>query len=97
MGFETNPPPGRPALLDCLRAAIQLHKAGGRVEAVRSGDDNDREAAQRSSLLKLAKSAIELHAVSLARDVLPRTDDGHSKPLIVALTALNTIRKREGV
>jgi hypothetical protein len=50
----------------------------------------------RSSLLGLAKSALELHAKGLAQDVLPRTDDERSKPLLVALTALETIKRNEG-
>jgi hypothetical protein len=50
----------------------------------------------RSSLLKLATSAIELHAKGIANDLLPRTADERSKPLLVALTALETILRNEG-
>jgi hypothetical protein len=51
----------------------------------------------RSSLLRLARSALELHVKGLTKGVLPRTDDGHSKPLLVALTALQTIERNTGV
>jgi hypothetical protein len=51
---------------------------------------------RRSSLIKLALGAINLHATSLANDVLPRTEDERSKPLLVALTALETIIRNEG-
>jgi hypothetical protein len=51
---------------------------------------------QRTSLIKLALGAMNLHATSLAKDVLPRTDDERSKPLLVALTALETIIRNEG-
>jgi hypothetical protein len=50
----------------------------------------------RCSLLRLAKSALELHAKGIAEDVLPRTEDERSKPLLVALTALRTILRNEG-
>jgi hypothetical protein len=52
---------------------------------------------QRTSLIKLALTSLDLHATSLAKDVLPRTDDERSKPLLVALTALETIIRNEGV
>jgi hypothetical protein len=97
MGFETQGVPGKPNLLDCLRAAVRLHKQGGVVAAVRSGDDNDRDAATRSSLIKLAKASIDLHARGVEAGILPRTADERSKPLLVALTALATIRNDEGV
>jgi hypothetical protein len=51
---------------------------------------------QRSSLIKLAVGAINLHATGLANDMLPRTEDERSKPLLVALAALQTIAKNEG-
>jgi hypothetical protein len=51
IGFETAPIPGKPDLLSCLSAAYRLYKAGGNVAAVRTADDNDREAAQRSSVV----------------------------------------------
>jgi hypothetical protein len=93
MGFETQDIPGKPNLLQCLRAAVRLHKAGGNVAAVRSGDDPDREAAQRSSLLKLALTATELHAMTALRGI--SFEDGKS-PLAVACAALAAIRKNEG-
>jgi hypothetical protein len=52
--------------------------------------------AQRSSLIRLAKSAIDLHAKGVEAGVLPRTDDERSKPLLVALSALQTIIRNEG-
>jgi hypothetical protein len=51
--------------------------------------------AWRSSLLKLANSALALHAKGIANDVLPRTDDGRSSPLLLALTCLQTIAKND--
>jgi hypothetical protein len=96
MGFETQGVPGKPNLLDCLRAAIKLHKAGGVVSEVRTSDDNDREAATRSSLIRLAKASIDLHARGIETGILPRTPDERSQPLLLALTALATIRKNEG-
>jgi hypothetical protein len=86
--------PGRPNLLDCLKAAYRLHKAGGAVEAVRSGDDLDRDAATKSSLLKLALRSVELHAMTKARDIT--FEDPTKTPLAVACAALATIRKNEG-
>jgi hypothetical protein len=52
--------------------------------------------ARRSSLIKLAYSAMTLHSAGFAKDVLPRTEDERSKPLLVALTAMETIRSNEG-
>jgi hypothetical protein len=46
--------------------------------------------AQRSSLLKLASSALDLHLVSLAKGVCPRDHDGGSQPLAAAAAALAT-------
>jgi hypothetical protein len=51
---------------------------------------------QRSSLIKLAASAINLHKKGIEHDVLPRTHDERSQPLLVALTALKTILRNEG-
>jgi hypothetical protein len=51
---------------------------------------------RRSSLIKLALGAINLHAKGIANDMLPRTEDERSKPLLVALTALETIIRNEG-
>jgi hypothetical protein len=48
---------------------------------------------RRIALLKLALNATELHAKSLAADMLPRTEDERSQPLLVALTCLQTIRR----
>jgi hypothetical protein len=89
MGFETDPVPGKPSLLECLRAGARLYKQGGVV-------DPDRDAATRSSLIKLAKASIDLHARGVEAGILPRTADERSKPLLVALTALNTVRRNEG-
>jgi hypothetical protein len=96
MGFETDPIPGRPDLLSCLSAAYRLYKAGGNVAAVRSADsDNpDRAAAQRTSLLKLACTSVELHKTALARGI--SFEDPSKSPLAVACAALATIRKNEG-
>jgi hypothetical protein len=47
--------------------------------------------AQRSSLIKLAATAFDLHLVSLSKGVCPRDDDdGGSQPLAAALAALKT-------
>ena len=43
---------------------------------------------QRSSLIKLAASAIDLHVSALARGVCPRDDPGGSPPLAVAAACL---------
>jgi hypothetical protein len=51
--------------------------------------------AQRSSLIRLAKSAIELHAVAMAKGVKPWADG--EGPLSVACAALKTVAKNEGV
>ena len=74
--------PGRPTLLECLRAAIQYHK-----------EQNNPNAATRSSLIKLAATAIELHKKALANGI--PFADGKS-PLAVAVAALETVRKNEG-
>jgi hypothetical protein len=83
--------PGRPNLLDCLKAAIELHKQGGVVSELRSSDDPD-EAAQRTSLLKLALRSVELHAMTKARGI--EFEDGKS-PLAVAVAALSTVRRND--
>jgi hypothetical protein len=75
--------PGRPTLLECLSAAVQYHK-----------EQNDPHAATRSSLFKLAFSAIELHKKALANGI--QFEDGKS-PIAVAVTALRTIARNEGV
>jgi hypothetical protein len=76
--------PGRPTLLECLRAAVQYHQ-----------EQNNPRAAQRSSLIKLACSAIDLHAIAMAKGVKPWPDG--EGPLAVALTALQTVARNEGV
>jgi hypothetical protein len=48
---------------------------------------------EQRSLVKLAHSAIRLHASALAKGVVPRTEDGASQPLALALTSLNTVMK----
>jgi hypothetical protein len=55
-----------------------------------NGEFDPQRAAQRSSLIKLASSALDLHVSALARDVCPRDDEGGSQPLAAALTALKT-------
>jgi hypothetical protein len=52
---------------------------------------------RRASLLKLALSAVELHSKCLALGEVPRSEDERSEPLLVALTALETIARNEGV
>ena len=44
--------------------------------------------AQRSSLIKLAASALDLRVSALARGVCPREDQGGSQPLAVAAACL---------
>jgi hypothetical protein len=56
---------------------------------------SEQSAATRSSLLRLGCSALQLHAAALAKDCVPRTDTGESKPLLVALTCYQTIAKGE--
>jgi hypothetical protein len=51
---------------------------------------SEQHSAQRSSLIKLARSALDLHLVSSAKGVCPRDDDGASQPLAAALAALKT-------
>jgi hypothetical protein len=46
--------------------------------------------ARRSSLIKLASTAFDLHVASVAKGVAPRDDAGGSEPLAVALAALKT-------
>jgi hypothetical protein len=53
------------------------------------GDFDPARAAERSSLIKLASTAFDLHISSLARGVCPRRDGG-SEPLALALAALKT-------
>jgi hypothetical protein len=51
----------------------------------------------RSSLIHLAHASIELHAKALAKGLrLPRAQDGGSKALAAALTALQIVVKDEG-
>jgi hypothetical protein len=52
-----------------------------------------RVVAQRSSLIKLASTAFDLHLAAVAKGVAPRGDDGGSEPLAVALAALKTANK----
>jgi hypothetical protein len=55
------------------------------------GEFDPQRNAQRSSLIKLAHSAFDLHLVSVAKGVCPRdADDGGSQPLAAALAALKT-------
>jgi hypothetical protein len=75
--------PGRPTLLECLRAAVQYHN-----------ELNNPRAATRSSLLKLALTSIELHKKALEKGVAPWPDG--KGPISVALAALETVRKNEG-
>jgi hypothetical protein len=50
---------------------------------------------RRSSLIKLASTAFDLHISATAKGVTPRDDDDGSQPLAVALAALATANKRE--
>jgi hypothetical protein len=75
--------PGRPTLLECLSAATQFYN-----------EQNDPRAATRSSLIKLAVTSIELHKKALANGI--EFEDGKS-PIAVAVTALRTVAKNEGV
>jgi hypothetical protein len=76
--------PDRPSQLELMRAAIQLHK------------EWPARMATRSSLIKLAHSAVRLYASSLAKDCVPRDEHGHAMPLVLAITCLQTIRQRYG-
>jgi hypothetical protein len=49
----------------------------------------------RSSLIRLARSALDLHVSSLAKGVCPRDDDGLSQPLSVCVTALKTALRNQ--
>jgi hypothetical protein len=57
-------PPGRPPLCELLKAAIQLHNEGA----------DGHRAAQRSSLLKLALTSVDLHKVAMLKGVKPWRD-----------------------
>jgi hypothetical protein len=85
MGFETASVPGHPTWLEVALDAIAKHKAQG----------EDRDGATKSSLLKLALTSIELHKTALAKGIKP-WEDGKG-PMSVALAALRTIAKNEGV
>jgi hypothetical protein len=74
--------PGRPTLCELLAKAVQEYH-----------QQNDPRAAQRSSLIKLAYSAIELHKKALAKGI--PFEDGRS-PIAVAVTALQTVRRNDG-
>jgi hypothetical protein len=49
----------------------------------------------RSSLIRLARSALDLHIASLAKGICPRDDDGLSQPLAVCVTALRTALRNQ--
>jgi hypothetical protein len=55
-----------------------------------AGEFDPQRKAERSSLLKLASTALDLHVSAVARGVCPRDDDGGSQPLAAALAALKT-------
>jgi hypothetical protein len=76
--------PGKPSLCELLKAAVQIHN-----------EQNDGSAATRSSLLRLAKSALELHVKAMENNVAPWPDG--KGPLSVAVTALKTVARNEGV
>jgi hypothetical protein len=60
------------------------------------GDFNRQRNAQRSSLIKLAATAFDLHLAAVHKGVCPRDDDdGGSQPLAAALAALKTATNRE--
>jgi hypothetical protein len=75
--------PGKPSLCELLSKAVAEYNA-----------QNDPGAATRSSLFKLAFSAIELHKKALANGI--EFEDGKS-PIAVAVAALRTVAKNEGV
>jgi hypothetical protein len=76
--------PGKPSLCELLSKAVREYNAA-----------NDPGAATRSSLIRLAKSAMDLHVKALANDVAPWPDG--KGPLSVAVTALETVARNEGV
>jgi hypothetical protein len=76
--------PGKPSLCECLKAAVEYHNA-----------QNDPNSATRSSLIKLAHTSIQLHAKALANGI-QAWPDGEG-PLSVAVAALKTVAKNEGV
>jgi hypothetical protein len=87
MGFEQCPVPGHPTWLECALDAIRKHKLGGAI-------DRDEEATK-SSLLKLALTSIRLQETAMMKGVRPWPDG--AGPLAVALAALRTVAKNEGV
>jgi hypothetical protein len=72
---------------------IRKHLDASHREWLARREQND---GRRLALLKLALSATELHAKAMAKDMLPRDGEERSKPLLVALTALETIIRNEG-
>jgi hypothetical protein len=84
MGFETQGVPGHPNWSECALDAIKKHK---------EAQGADRNAATKSSLLKLALTSIELHKTALVKGVKPWPDG--KGPLAVALSALRTVAKNE--
>jgi hypothetical protein len=73
-----------------------LAKRGWVGEVLRKVDALNSAEATRSSLMKLFRSAVDLHVTSLSKGMdPPRTEDGESRPLVLAITALQTILRNE--
>jgi hypothetical protein len=73
-------PFGRPSLMELLKAAVELHNEG-------SLRRNSTARASRSSLIRLAHTAMRLHDAGIAKGV--QWPEGKS-PLAVAVAALGT-------
>jgi hypothetical protein len=91
MRHTSDPQWSNPNASDSWKARIMKQAERGDFRLPTGGKSYDQRAAQRSSLIKLAHSAFDLHLVSLAKGVCPRdADDGGSQPLAAALAALKT-------
>jgi hypothetical protein len=83
------------------KADIMAKAARGELSAPKGGENRPERGRphdpQRSSLIKLAHSALRVHVASTAGHVCPRDGAGNSEPLALAVTALKTaVRNKQG-
>jgi hypothetical protein len=86
-----------PSLLQAMAEAVRLHKEHARLPAeyrIDKQEPSDQASSTHSALLRLACKALDLHAASLTKGVVPRDGRGHSQPLTLAMTALETAKQR---
>jgi hypothetical protein len=79
-----------------VRDALRLHKQRQPMpQQIGSPGRSEpgRPEAERSSLIKLAHSALNLHVASVAKGVPIRDADERSKPLALAVTALREAKR----